>query len=45
MIEIWMKDHLVSDNNCNIVTHNVQMFLQGRANLNDRFTSNVGDTT
>ena len=24
MIEIWMRNHLVSENNCNIVIYNVQ---------------------
>jgi len=45
MIEIWMKDHLVSDINCNIVAYHVQKSLQRKLNLNDWITFSVGDTT
>ena len=44
MIEIWMKNHLVSDNYCNIVIYKAQIILQGMTNY-VWFTFNVGDTT
>ena len=44
MIEIWMKSHLVSDSNCNIVDLQCPIFLQGMTNY-FRFTFRVGDTT
>ena len=46
MIGSWMKNHLVSDNKCNIVSL-VMSFLkkkQGMAN-NVRLTFTIGDTT
>jgi hypothetical protein len=43
MIKFWMKSHLVSDNNCNIVNLYFPKKLQGMTNNIDlRF--NVGDT-
>ena len=32
VIEIWMENHLINDNNNKIVHHNVQCSLQGVAN-------------
>ena len=44
MIEIWMKNHLVSDKNCNIVVYNPPQNLQGMTNdVGLKFC--VGDTT
>ena len=44
MIEIWMKNHLVSDNNCNIVKIKSLKYLQGMAN-NVGLKSSVGDNS
>ena len=44
MIEIWMKQHLVSDIHCDIVINNAQIFVQGMTN-NVRFTFRVDDTS
>ena len=43
MIEIWMKHHLVSDNNCNIVILKPSKKSQGMAN-SVGLTFSVGDT-
>ena len=44
MIEIWMKNHLVSDKICNIVVYNPPQNLQGMTNdVGLKFC--VGDTT
>ena len=42
MIEIWMKNQLISDNICNIYNH--PKTLQGMTN-NVGLTFSVGDTT
>ena len=45
MIEIWMKIHLVSDSNCNIVNlYSPKKNLQGMPN-NVGLISSVSDTT
>ena len=45
MIEIWMRNHLVSDNNCNTINlQSPQLFLQVMTN-NVGPTINVDDTT
>jgi hypothetical protein len=45
MIEIWIKFHVLSDSNCNIVNlYNVLMLLQGIKN-NVMFKYNINDTT
>ena len=44
MIEIWTKNNLVSDNNCNIVNLNPAKKSQGVTN-NVGLPFNVGDTT
>ena len=44
MIEIWMKNHLVSDSNCNTIRLYSSKTLQGMAN-NVGLTLSVGDTT
>ena len=43
MIEIWMKNHLVSDNNCNTITLCSPKNLQGMTK-NVGLTFSVGDT-
>ena len=43
MIEIWMKNHLVSDSNCNPVNLSSPKKSQGMAN-SVGLTFNVGDT-
>jgi hypothetical protein len=44
MVQIWMKNYLVSDNNCNIVDlYNILKILQGMTN-NVGLTFSVGDT-
>ena len=45
MIQVWMKDHLVSDNIYNTIKSIVPKYIfQGLMN-NVRFTFSVGDTT
>ena len=44
MIETWMKHHLVSDNNCNHVSHNSSKYIRGVTN-NVGLIFRVGDTT
>jgi hypothetical protein len=44
LIEIWMKNHLVSDSNCNTVRPYYPLTLQGMTN-NVGLTFSAGDTT
>ena len=43
MMKFWMKNHLVSDNNCNIVDPYSPIKLQGKT-TKFRFTFSVDDT-
>ena len=44
MIEIWMKNHLVSDNNCKHSKFRMPMFFYKERQLNYTFRFSVGDT-
>ena len=45
VIEIWMENHLVSNNNYNIVNLWYSIFLYKEWKVNVRFAQNVGDAT
>ena len=45
MIEVLMKNHLVSDTNCNVVNPCYPIFFDKEQQNNVRFTFSVGDTT
>jgi hypothetical protein len=45
MIEIWIKHHLVSDGNCNVMNLKCQMLLQGLTKKMVRLAFSVGDAT